>query len=81
MHQVELLNKSKNDVSNELNRSKEDNEELKFQVSSSHQIYSENDVFVCKRAVLVFALVGGKYYLVVYILINTHAHKIYMYLS
>jgi len=30
---MEMLNISKSDVSNELNRSKEDNEELKFQVS------------------------------------------------
>lgn len=31
---MEMLNISKNDVSNELNKSKEDNEELKFQVSA-----------------------------------------------
>jgi len=29
---MEILTKSKSDISNELNKSKEDNEELKFQV-------------------------------------------------
>jgi len=32
---MEMLNISKSDVSNELNKSKEDNEELKFQVSGA----------------------------------------------
>lgn len=32
VRQMEILNKSKNDVSIELNKSKDDNEELKFQV-------------------------------------------------
>lgn len=32
VHQMEILSKSKSEVSNELNKSKEDNEELKFQV-------------------------------------------------
>lgn len=40
MRQVELLNKSKINVSNELNRSKEDNEELKFQVSTYAVIHT-----------------------------------------
>jgi len=35
VRQMEMLNISKSDVSNELNKSKEDNEELKFQVSDS----------------------------------------------
>lgn len=32
---MEMLNISKSNVSNELNKSKEDNEELKFQVSAT----------------------------------------------
>lgn len=32
---MEILSKSKSEVSNELNKSKEDNEELKFQVRKS----------------------------------------------
>jgi len=35
VRQMEMLNISKSDVSNELNKSKEDNEELKFQVSDA----------------------------------------------
>jgi len=35
VRQMEMLNISKSDVSNELNKSKEDNEELKFQVSGA----------------------------------------------
>lgn len=41
VRQMELLNKSKSDVSNELNRSKEDNEELKFQVRESRSRNSD----------------------------------------
>lgn len=48
---MEILTKSKSDVSNELNKSKEDNEELKFQVSTPYRIFGGGGVDTCDHNV------------------------------